>query len=342
MILPSPIKKAPFLGFLVLLFCFVSQKGFTQTVQLSTTTDSVSVGDYVYLNVKIQRNQLVDELLFPDSASFPEELQWNGLQQFQPTDFADSLSYELQYFGNGSISIPGIPIGFVTQGDTNFIFSNPITIPFKTVLPAEDAELKPIKPIFDFPGFNWPLLLILLTLIAAGIWAYFTLRKKEEVLVTKTQIKPEPFQNPILELENILRYLKEEYNLSQTKDFKYFYSSLSDSIRAYFEELYEIPALESTTRELLRYLDAFGVDQEMIKLTRSILNKSDMVKFAKFTPTLEKAWQCYDECITFKDRAALIDANRISRKKAAHEARFTLSESQESTEESTLKTKEDI
>ena len=93
-----------------------------------------------------------------------------------------------------------------------------------------------------------------------------------------------------------------------------------------YEELYNIPALESTTREVLRFLDAFGVDHEMIQSTRSVLNKSDMVKFAKYEPTLDNAWHCYGDAMDFVNRAKLIDASRIARKKAEYESQWVQKE----------------
>ncbi|MCR9132805.1 MAG: hypothetical protein NXI08_09535 [bacterium] len=294
----------------------------SQNVVLSTDTDSVSVGDVISLNLKIQLNQSADELLFPDSSSFPPDLTYLDLQRFQLTDFADSLRYRVQYFANQDVYIPGFPIGVVTGTDTTTLYSNSLTIPFRSILPTKDAELKPIKPILPFDRFPWAVLLIILVLIAAAIWAYLTFTKKEEPAVVQKIVQPIPFQSPVLQLEQTLVSLKEDYNLSQTKDFKYFYSTISDSIRRYFEDLYEIPALESTSREVLRYLDAFGVDHEMIQSTRNVLNRSDMVKFAKFTPTLDSAWNTYAEAMDFLERAKLIDASRVARKKSEYEAQW--------------------
>lgn len=90
----------------------------SQNVVLSTDTDSVSVGDVISLNLKIQLNQSADELLFPDSSSFPPDLTYLDLQRFQLTDFADSLRYRVQYFANQDVYIPGFPIGVVTGTDT--------------------------------------------------------------------------------------------------------------------------------------------------------------------------------------------------------------------------------
>jgi len=293
-----------------------------QSVVLSSSVDSVSVGDIIHLNIKVQLNQQVDEIFYPDSSAFPPELTWLNLQQFKLTDFSDSLSYRVQYFANQDVFIPSFPIGLITATDTIYIFSNSITLPFKTVLANSEVALKPIKPILFFKSFPWGLILISIVILAAMIWAYFNFIRKEPMQEIVKVVQPVAFANPIQQLEKQLTSLKTDYNLSETKDYKYFYSTISDSIREYFEELYDIPALESTTRELLRFVDAFGVDHEMIQSTRSVLNKSDMVKFAKYEPTLERAWICYADAIEFVERAKLIDASRIARKKAAFDSQW--------------------
>lgn len=312
----------------VLLLLLASTKGFSQSYStvLTSDIDSVQVGQTFYLNVKIQINQQIDKLLLPDSSALPPEVEWLDTQQFKITDFADSLKIRVQFFGNSDVFIPGLPVGFVLDGDTTKTLTNNLLIPFKTVLPSETAELKPIKPIFEFKRFPWAVLIIALGVIAAAVWAFFTLKNKTKAPKVVKVVKQEPFTSPLTELEQTLAMLKDEYNLAQTQDFKYFYSAISDSVRKYYEDLYVIPALESTTRELLRYLDAFGVDLEMIKLTRSILNKADMVKFAKFTPTLDGAFACHNDALTFLERAKLIDADRIARKKADYESQWKMAE----------------
>ncbi len=329
--------------YILILLALIFPNGINaQTVVLSSSTDSVSVGDIIQLNIKIQLTQQVDELIYPDSAMFPPELTFLDVQQFKLTDFSDSLSYRVQYFANQDVFIPSFPIGLVSATDTSMVFSNSLTIPFKTILASPEEELKPIKPILPFESFPWALLFISLVIIAALIWAYLTYTKKEETPEIVQIIQPIPFTNPLQNLEKELISLKSDYNLANTKDFKYFYSTISDSMRGYYEELYEIPALESTTREVLRYLDAFGVDHEMIQSTRAVLNKSDMVKFAKYEPTLDKAWICYAEAIDFVERAKLIDASRIARKKANHERQWEEPEPEsELNEELTETIKED-
>lgn len=315
------IKYLPILLTVGILFLSFSS-GKAQNSSASTNKDSLTVGELFNISIKLQLDKPYDRILFPDSSAFPPVLDLLRTQKFRVTDFADSVLYELQFFGNTDITLPPFRVALLVAGDTSFIFTNPISLYFKTVLPSEDAELKPLKPIFTFSGFPWALAIIILALLVAALLTYYTLKKRGNKEPEKEALIFEPFKSPLLELENKLNYLKDEYELSATKDYKYFYSALSDSIRTYYEDLYNIPALESTSRELFRYLDAFGVDHEMIKQTRLVLNRSDMVKFAKYTPTLDDAWACYQYAIEFIDRAKLVDASRISRKKSEYEFQF--------------------
>ncbi len=304
-----------------------------QTTSARASSDSLTVGELFDLSIKLQTEQSYQRIIFPDSTAFPQVIEFIRSRQYRVTDFADSVQYQLQFFADQDITLPPFPVILISAIDTSVIFTNPVSLYFKSVLPAEDAELKPLKPIFDLSGFPWALLIIILGLILAAILAYFTFFKKKEEEVEPQVVEAIPFYSPLAGLEQQLMKLKNEYDLASTKDYKYFYTTLSDSIREYFEELYNIPALESTSRELFRYMDAFGVDHEMIKSTRQVLNRSDMVKFAKFTPTLDDAWVCYQFAIDFLDRARTVDASRISRKKAIFEAEQHVEQNAEQPEE---------
>ncbi len=318
-------NKANSFKILIFFIVFVSGWLIPDLVQAQSATaraskDSLTVGELFDLSITLRVEQAYQRIIFPDSTAFPPIIEFIVSRQFRLTDFADSVQYQLQFFADQDITLPPFPVILISDADTNLIFTNPVSLYFKTVLPSEDADLKPLKPIFDLSGFPWAWFIIILGILMAAILAYFTFFRKKEEETEPEVIEAIPFHSPLAGLEQQLLKLKNEYNLAETKDYKYFYTTLSDSIREYFEELYNIPALESTSRELYRYMDAFGVDHEMIKSTRQVLNRSDMVKFAKFTPSLDDAWSCYQFAIDFLDRARTVDASRISRKKAIFEA----------------------
>ena len=306
---------------------FISGELSAQTGKATPSKDSLTVGELFSISLKLQLDKPYASVIYPDSTAFPTSISWVETQQFRVTDFSDSLIYKLRFFSNSDLTLPPFQILLVSANDTIPIYSNPVQLYFKTVLPSEDAELKPLKPVFVFKSFPWGLFFIALAVIIATVVLFNILRKKQPVQVVESKTFA-PYINPVLELETILKKLKNEYDLSVTKDFKYFYTTLSDSVRTYYEDLYKIPALESTSRELFRFLEAFGVDHEMIKHTRMILNRSDMVKFAKFTPTPDDAWNCYQFAINFLDRAKIVDVSRISRSKLEYEKQFELPENE--------------
>ena len=60
---------------------------------------------------------------------------------------------------------------------------------------------------------------------------------------------------------------------------------LSDTVRAYIEDRYGIAAMESVTYEILDNFKQYSYDDEMlIEMLESLLNLSDLVKFAKENP----------------------------------------------------------
>ncbi len=316
--------------------------GISQNIQLSSNIDSVAIGDIFNLNIKVQSDDILQDVIYPDSSAFPQELLWLKQEKFKLTDFADSISYTVQNFTNQDLVIPSFPAILITLQDTTMITSNALTIPFKSVLPSNDADLKPIKPILEFKDVPFLLVLLVLLLLLALGWGYYTYIHKKPSKVPIATPKMVAFKNPLIQLEVDINKLKTEYSISDTRNFKFFYSTISDSIREYYETLYQIPALESTTREVLRFLDAFGVDNEMVSTTRTILNKSDKVKFAKFEPTLDDAWKCYADAVEFIKRAKLIDSSRISRKKMEYELQWQQSiESKDNPENKTNVTTED-
>lgn len=325
------IKYSLFFAVIGLILIY-SNSSFAQSSTAKVNKDSLTIGEVFSLTIKLQLDQSYERIIFPDSASFPSSIEWIRTQQFRVTGFADSALFDLQFFGNSDEIISPLKLSLVNGKDTTVVFTNPVNIFFKTVLKSENEEFRPLKPIFDIKVFPWALIIIVSAILLALLYGYYTYKKKSNLEITETPIVIEPFKSPLSELEANLTYLKQDYNLAITKDYKFFFTSLSDSVRRYYEDLYDIPALESTSRELFRYLDAFGVDHEMIKSTRKLLNSSDMVKFAKFSPTLDDAWLSYQQAVDFLDRARQIDSSRISRKKFEYEQQFEKIKTESTTE----------
>lgn len=311
---------------------FFSVSVTAQSVQTRVSTDSLTIGDTFKLSLILQLDREYLKVEFPDTNSFPPSTELIQRQQFKISEFSDSLTYNLQFFGNEDLQISSLPVRLYSSNDTTVIYTDPILLNFKTVVAEGDTSLKAMKPIYEFPRMWWPWFLAGLLIAGFLLW-WYKFREEPEIIETEPEHEIKPFYDPIKELEKTLVYIKKDSNVVESKNFKLFYSQIGDAIRTYFEELYKIPALESTSNELLRYLEAYGVDETMTEKTRVVLRKADLVKFAKFTPTLEDAWKTHDHAIEFMERAKLADAARVSRLKAKYNKQFKPTPEQQKSEE---------
>ena len=75
--------------------------------------------------------------------------------------------------------------------------------------------------------------------------------------------------------------------LWQQGQVKTYQSRLTHIIREYLENRYNIPALESTTDEILHYLKKVDFDNQWKDKLQNILQIADLVKFAKAKPPVD-------------------------------------------------------
>ena len=339
---PSPLNSKSLHVTVLILFAGIFLSLVPVSLQAQNVTeyakiDSLSVGDRFSYTITLSKDRPYEEVIYPDSSSFGSPFEIRSLQRFQVTDFKDSLVYDLQFFGTEETRIPELPVRLVSSNDTTVLYTNPVPVPFRTVLQSDQESLLPLKPIFDFAAAWWPYIAALLLLGAAAWYLYKLYNEKglEPKPVKKKQVySPTPFQDPLHRLGNILSQLK-GYSFSSEKDFEVFYVNLGDAIREYFEDLYRIPALESTSREILYELSRRSVDSELIDKTKAVLQEADMVKFAKFTPTEEQAEKALEKADDFLERAREVDKPRVDHLRRKHqqeneEKRRAFEESQKS------------
>jgi len=74
-------------------------------------------------------------------------------------------------------------------------------------------------------------------------------------------------------------------NLIEKGEIKLFYSEVSEIIRRYIEGRYYVPALEETSTEILQELKNQDLTGHAASMIKSLLELSDLAKFAKYKPT---------------------------------------------------------
>lgn len=90
---------------------------------------------------------------------------------------------------------------------------------------------------------------------------------------------------------------------------KRFYSDLTNTVRRYLEQRFEIYAMEKTTREIIKDLQGSDISDEDKEFLRKILSQADMVKFAKVKPDSELGLQSLERSIEFVDKTKKEEEN---------------------------------
>ncbi len=280
----------------------------------TTKTDTVTIGDPISLltTIVIDGNVPSGTIDFSPLDTINNLLYSRDTVNFTPFGDANILSG-----GNFKLS-PNVKmadlanLGFSQQGK-NFIYQDSIaiaiydvgifnipnpelnlssgnTIPTQSpvisvVLPADvqkaiqdSIQVAPIKPIIEeavnLEDFKY-LIIGLGILIIATLLIYFFRSKNKEVV---TEVEEVYIPAHVTALEKLRTLEKKE--LWQKGEIKTYQSELTFIIREYLEKRFHIPALETTTDEILRDVPE-EVDQGQL---RNILQMADLVKFAKAKP----------------------------------------------------------
>lgn len=195
----------------------------------------------------------------------------------------------LTSFDEGVHPIGGIVVHLHTpQGDVAIApaFSLSLTVDYVAEADTNSCVMKADEEYYNEPPTfwevtRWPLLgLLIIAVIAAIVWIIKRRRANKPVFVLP-KAKPVPADKRALsELETLRR--KE---LWQKGRIKKYYTDLTDIVRRFLHNMYGITAAEMTSRQTLRAFHGVADwSEESESLLRQLLQKADMVKFAKSMP----------------------------------------------------------
>ena len=186
------------------------------------------------------------------------------------------------------------PSGDIKEVETNKLY---VTVQSIGEESDSDSDIRGVKGIWNVGRAKWPWFLLGLTVLAIlGLLAFMFLRKSELLLRRKS----EPSLSPHDEAYQGLYRLKHSEYLKKNQ-FKAYFFEMSEILRRYFERRYDIPALESTTYELMRDLKAKTTSKNRT-LVEEVLTFQDMVKFAKLVPSVQEVLKLNKQAIEIIDQ----------------------------------------
>ncbi len=273
---------------LYLLLLLLSTAVFAQQKQVVTSIDTIKnkIGAEFKLSIKTTVDTS-SKVIFPNLKNFGalEVIQSYPIDTVKMDGRYELIKkYGLTQFDSGRYVVPSIKI-FINSKPflTDSLLVEVANVQVDT-LKQKMFDIKDIAPADNPIGDWWKYLLIFALIIGIGAFIYWFIKKRQE-----KKLLEEIYKTPIEKATSLLDTL-EKKELWQKGEVKAYYSELTDIARNYIEEAIEIPAMESTTSELIQGLRAASVkkkmtlSQEIIENLERVLKQADLVKFAKSKP----------------------------------------------------------
>lgn len=289
---------------LIICLCVGSKPSTAQGLGLSSFhPDSILIGDHVSLKLSLtlpKESHLIAMPTLPDKFGKIEVLRTGPVDSVvNENEVIYEQRYQITCFDSGFYALPlwyaQIYNGKTAQKDSvairpSFLYVNTIagvdtTKPFKSIFEikvesAPDFFTKLRETIVRNLVVLAIILIVFLLALGVLIWYLFFRKNKNK----KNSLPPEPPH------DKAIRRLKEleQASLWEQKEYKLYYSKLSDVLKTYLDEVCDMPAQEMTTRDLLHAIKRNNNWRRIHGELRQILSHADLAKFAKSVPTNEE------------------------------------------------------
>ncbi|MDR0207173.1 MAG: hypothetical protein LBI45_07970 [Bacteroidales bacterium] len=303
------------------LFCLLCGLSYAQEYSAKAKLDSahILIGDYLNINLEVTAPKgkpvfiplLNDKILQEAEAPFDWISSSNFDTLWNNDYYIIKQTITITAFDSGRYVFPAIPVFDI---DSQMVaHTNPLYFDVSTVAVDTTAAFKDIKDIsrinFTFREL-WMYvkkysLFILAGLLVLGLIIYLVWRYVKK----KQTQKPLPLEKPKPKIKPHITALKELEKLRQKKlceqgKTKEFYTELTDIIRIYIEDLWNIGAMEMVTTEIMEALKKISIHEEVLKKVHQAFSIADLVKFAKYSPLPTDHDLSFRNCKEFVERTA--------------------------------------
>ena len=273
------------------LLLLVPARGQLIRVQSLVSADSLMIGEQITYTLKVDADSTLKFLLPQIQDTLSSKLEVLSLLSSDTTVSGDRTvidnNYMITSFESGAQIVPAQEVLYQWDGEIDTARSMPLIINVYDPVVDTTQQIKPIKPPINTPLSFKELLpwlaggLGVLLIVGAVVWLVLRyLRRKKN---------PEKYKQKALDPAHVVAFreldkLKDE-QIWVKGEVKQYYSRLTEITRHYIERQYDIPAMESTTEEILQaFRRANPEDQLLDDILKELLELADLVKFAKEDP----------------------------------------------------------
>jgi hypothetical protein len=308
----------------IVIFCliFVSSLAVLSNAQKITVTASVDstamwIGSQTKLSFEVsqQPKQVVTMPLFSDTIV-------GGVEIVEPLQVDTTTSpdgvlllkhtYVVTAFEDSLFYIPPYP--FVIDKDT--VWSKSLSI--KVVQPFEidtaSNQITDIKNVYT-PPIYWKgiikniLLVLFILLVAVAIFLILRRFFKKKSVIVAEKVEPE-LPSYVIALSKLDK-LKQEKSWQHNRS-KEYHTQLSDIVREYIENTFDVPCLEMTSEEIFSNMNHLRFESKnAFNSLQQILRLADLVKFAKWDATPDEHELSLSNAYVFVNETKIEPSNEL-------------------------------
>jgi hypothetical protein len=300
--------------FILLFFSFSTIAGLAQEVKVKAVIEKnkALIGDQVELSISVVKPKNMQVVLPEFLPKLNDTIE--VIEQFKPdTSILDDGSMLIEknviitVFDSGIYIIAPIPILVQNKNQFDTLFTNALeytvnSVPLDTTNTIKDIKLPYGAPVTFKEALPYILSILgILAIIAAIVYVIIKIKRKEPIFKRFRPMEPAH----IIAFRDLEKLKNEQ--LWQHDKVKDYYTGISDILRHYLWNRYAIRSMERTSDEILQsYKDSEFKDDKLYTVLKDIFSTSDLVKFAKFRPSVDEHEKCYDGAFRFVDSTKLI------------------------------------
>jgi len=267
--------------------------GFAQVTSAVDSTQ-IKIGSAFNLTVKATANE-GSKVVFPNQQNIgPFEV----LEQSKTDTVLDGKrmelikKYTLTQFDEGDYVVPRLSVYIDGKNHQTNLFNIKVNNVTVDTLKQTMHDIKSQIGGETDTDKLWKYIVAIVLCFLAGVAAYFVIKRIQNKNLTEEDLYKTPLERVTKKLQ-----LLDSKRLVLNGDVKSYYSEMTDVIRDYIEEVFEIPAKESTTSEVIQMLfqtiknKKLQLSKESVNDLKRVLQTADLVKFAKSEPMMNEIEQ---------------------------------------------------
>lgn len=278
--------KKQFQAILIIAVAFFALPAMAQEAQVSASIDTaqIKIGEQILYQINVETDS-TNLVVFPEGNTFSplEVVESLGADTTRVQNKFQLLKeYSLTQFDSGSYTIPQQRI---IINNKPFLTDSIRVEVADVAVDTTQQQMYPIKPSvevpksFSIPVWVWWLLLILVIL---GVSVFFFIKRRREKALEN---KLPPYEQAMKDLDEL-----DKSTLIENREVKEYYSRLTYAVRRYLDEKVYDRAMESTSTELIDFLEAqqksgvLHLHGKTLQNLKQILQRADLAKFAGSRP----------------------------------------------------------